>query len=306
MAVPHDTGQFGDLLDPRFQKIFFDQYEQLPDMLPTIFSFPPDNGRGDMRWSEVGEYGDFPAFAGSVVYDSISQGFDVLATHVEFASGMQVTRKMFDDDQYNIMDQRPSGLARAAQRTRQKHAARLFNNADSVDTFFYNHSEGLALVSDSHTTNAPDVDTSSGFDNMGTSALSAVAVASARIQMVGYRDDRGNRMVVQPTELWYPNSLYEVAYEIIASSGKVDTAENNANVHKGKYEGHEWNYMDDANNWFMADGPMRKQHLHWIDRVPLEFAMAEDLDTIIAKWRAYLRYSWAWTNWRWVFGAIVS
>lgn len=306
MGIPHDTGSFGDLLDPRFQKIFSEKFEELPDMIPTIFSFPPDNGRGDMRWSEVGEFGDFSEFTDSVIYDQQYQGFDVTQTHVEFASGMQVTRKMFDDDLYNIMDRKPSGLATAAQRTRQGHAARLFNNADSVDVFFYNHSEGVALVSDSHTTNAANADTSSGFDNMVTSALSATAVASARIQMVGFRDDRGNRISVMPDEIWVPNDLYEVAFEIVSSRGKVDTADNNANVHNGQYTIHEWNYLDDANNWFMGDSRMRKQNLHWVDRVPLEFAMAEDLDTIIAKWRAYMRYSWAWTDWRWCLGAIVS
>ena len=306
MGIPHDTGAFGDLLDPRFQKIFRDQYRELPDMLPTLFEFPADNGRGDMRWSEVGEFGDFSAFSGSVIYDQQFQGFDATQTHLEFASGMQVTRKMFDDDLYNIMDRKPAGLATAANRSRQKHAARLFENAASVDTFFYNHSEAVSLVSDSHTTNADGVDTSSGFDNAGTSALSATAVAAARIQMVGYRDDRGNRIAIMPDELWIPNALYEIAFEIVSSRGKVDTADNNANVHNGQYNIHEWNYMDDANNWFMGDSAKRKEHLHWVDRVPLEFAMAEDLDTIIAKWRAYMRYSWVWTNWRWVFGAIVS
>ena len=43
-------------------------------------------------------------------------------------------------------------LAQAANRTRQKHAARVFVNAASVDTFFYRNTENVALVSDSHTT----------------------------------------------------------------------------------------------------------------------------------------------------------
>ena len=54
MPVPHTSGQFGDLLDPRFQKIFHEQYRQLPDMLGELFTMPPDNGRDTMRWSSVG------------------------------------------------------------------------------------------------------------------------------------------------------------------------------------------------------------------------------------------------------------
>ena len=53
MAVPHTTGQFGDLLDPRFQEIFNDNFPQLNDMLSMLFNFPADNGRIDMRFGGV-------------------------------------------------------------------------------------------------------------------------------------------------------------------------------------------------------------------------------------------------------------
>lgn len=305
MAVPHTSGQFGDLLDPRFQKIFHDQYSQLPDMLGELFTFPPDNGRDTMRWSDVGAYSDWDEFTGTVGYQDASQGYDTIATHVEFASGVQVERKLYDDDQYNIMDQRPAGLATAANRTRQKHGARMLNNAFSVDTYFYVNSEGVALCSNSHTTTS-GASTSSGFDNLSTTALSATALAAARIQMVQFRDDAANRISLMPDEIWIPPDLYETAYEIVASMGKVDTANNNRNVHEGRYTIKEWNYLNDTNNWFLTDSSMRKMSCFWVDRVPVEFAFAEDLDTIVAKWRGYMRYSNAHTDWRWILGSQVS
>ena len=305
MGVPHTSGQFGDLLDPRFQKIFHEQYNQLPDMLGELFTFPPDNGRDTMRWSAVGAYSDWDEFTGTVGYQDASQGYDTIATHVEFASGVQVERKLFDDDQYNIMDQRPAGLATAANRTRQKHGARLLNNAFSVDTYFYVNSEGVALCSNSHTTTS-GASTASGFDNLATSALSATALAAARIQMVGFRDDAANRISVMPDEIWIPPDLYEEGFEIVSSMGKVDTAQNNRNVHEGRYTIKEWNYLTDTNNWFLTDSSMRKMSAFWVDRVPVEFAFAEDLDTIIAKWRGYMRYSNAHTDWRWILGSQVA
>lgn len=305
MAVPHTSGQFGDLLDPRFQRIFHEFLPQITDMLPEIYTFPPDNGRDSMMWSDVGAFADWAQFNGSVTYQSQSQGYDTTATHVEFASGTQVERKLFDDDQFHIMDQRPAGLSTAYTRTRQKDGLRMFNNAFSVDTFFYNNSEGVALCSDSHTTNS-GASTATGFDNQLTDALSATALTSAVIQMKGYRDDVANRMSVTPDELWYPTDLFAEAFEIVESLGKVETANNNRNVHHGKFTLKTSEYMDDANNWFMGDSMLRKQMLFWIDRIPVEFAFAEDLDTIIAKWRGYARYSNAWTNWRWVLGSQVS
>lgn len=305
MSVPHTSENFGDLLDPRFQKIFNEQYEQLPDMLNSLYTFENHNGRDDMKWSSVGTVPDFEEFTGNVNYNSQNEGYDTIALAKEYTNGIQISRKLFDDDQYNIMDQRPRALATAAQRTRQKHGAQLLNNAFSVDNTFATNSEGVALCSDSHTTTS-GASTASGFDNKGTSALSATAVASARTQMVGYRGDQAERISIIPDEIWIPNNLYEEAFEIVNSMGKLDTNNNNRNVHEGQYKIVEWNYLTDNNNWFMADSTMRKQSVFWVDRVGLEFAMAEDFDTFIAKWRSYMRYTSAWTDWRWIFGSQVA
>lgn len=305
MPVPHTSANFGDLLDPRFQRIFHEQYDQLPDMLPTLFTFAPDNGRADMRWSQVGALQNWPEFTGTVTYQSASQGFDTVATHREFASGIQIERKLFDDDQYQIMDQRPMALATAFVRRRQTDGSRIFNNAFSVDTFFYNNSEAVSLCNNSHSTNS-GASTATGFDNLTTSGLTATALSASRIQHVNLRDDQANRIMIVPDELWIPPDLFEIAFEIVSSMGKVDTAENNRNVHMGAYTIHEWNYMSDTNNWFLADSNMRRQSIFWVDRVAKEFAFAEDLDTLVAKWRGYGRYSLAHVDWRWIVGAQVS
>jgi phage major head subunit gpT-like protein len=305
MAVPHIPGNFGDLLDPRFQKIFNEQYKSVPDMLPMLFNFEPDNGRNSMQWSSVGTVPDFEQLSGNVSYNSQNQGYDVTATHVEFSNGIQVERTLFDDDQYNIINQRPKALAHAAARTRQKHGARILNNAFAVDTLFYANSEGVALCSNSHITTS-GASTANGFDNLGTASLTATAVAAARIQMTGFRGDQAERISVLPDELWIPPDLYEQAFEITKSAGKVDTANNNRNVHEGRYKVIEWNYLTDANNWYLVDSTLRNQSVHWVDRVALEFAMMEDFDTFIAKWRAYMRYSMAHTDWRWIMGHQVA
>ncbi|KKL06952.1 hypothetical protein LCGC14_2590910, partial [marine sediment metagenome] len=204
MPVPHTTGAFGDLLDIRFQKIFDDNFPQLNDMLPELFAFEPNNGRIDMRFSQVSGYGDIPKFNGTVTYQSAAQGYDTTLTPLEFASGIQVERRLFDTDQYGIMDQLPAGLARAGRRTRQKHGARQFNNSFSVDTKFYNNTEQVALCSGSHTTTVQTASTASGFDNLVTTALSATALATARIQMRGFRDAAANRGDIEPDEILFP------------------------------------------------------------------------------------------------------
>lgn len=308
MPVPHSSGNFGDLLDPRVTKLFYDELEQLPDLVGTVFQIAKSNDAYEVS-SETGALDDFSEFTGTVSYGSQNQGYDVRMTPLEFTKGIQIERKLYDDDRHNIWQSRPKELANAANRTRQKDAARLFNNAFSVDTKFYSHSEGVALCSDSHTTTS-GASTATGFDNLITSALSAVSFSAARIQMQGFLDDIGNRYYSMPNELWIPIDQFEVAQEIVKSSGKIDTANNNINVHKDAFtimpSENGWNYMTDTNNWFIADSRLRKRFAVWYERVPLEFAMAEELDTLIAKWRSYMRYGWMYQNWRFCLGASVS
>lgn len=300
---------FADLLDPRFKKLFNDRYNELPDRIRDFYSIVDGKSaptKDTYRTSEIGAFGDVPEFSGTVTYDDIYQQYDATITPKEYADGYQINRKLFDDDLYGIMDAKPKGLATALTRTRQKHGATIFNNAFSVDTTWLTGNDGVAMCSNSHTTTSPGVSTSAGFDNLSTAALSATAVAAGRLQMRGYRGDRAQRLSIMPDRLVIPIDLEETAWEIVNSSGKVDTANNNANFNKGKYQVVDWEYLTDANNWFMVDGTMMKDALTWVDRVGHEFAMVEDFDTLVGKWRIYCRYGLGYNGWRWILGFQVS
>lgn len=298
------SSAFADVLDPRFRRIFDDRFTDLPDMVSDFYNVIGGKLQVE-RFSNVGTLGDMPLFNGSVTYDDVYQGYDTAVTVLEMAQGIQIERRLFDDDQFSIIDQKPKALASTLYRRRQTDAARQFNNAFSVDDFFYNNSEGVALCSNSHTTTS-GASTSTGFDNLVTTSLSAVALASARIAMVQFRGDRAERIAVKPDTILIPPDLYEIAHEIVNSQGKVDTANNNVNVHKGQYDVKEWNYLTDANNWFLMDkGMMKDNGLVWIDRVKGEFAFVEDFDTLVGKWRTYARWGNAWIDWRFITGAFV-
>jgi hypothetical protein len=308
MSVPMISSGFGDLVDRRVTKLFYERYDELPDVVPVLFNMDSSSDQYETV-SQVGNLGDFTQFTGQVEYQDQSQGYDATATHIEFASGIQIERALYDDDRHGIWERRPTQLAEAANRTRQGHAARVFVNAGSVDTFFYRNTENVALVSDSHTTTS-GASTAAGFDNKATTAFSAAALLAAVIQMKGFRDDRGNRISIMPDEIWIPVDLYGTAFEVLESFGKTGGSNNERNVHYGGYkimpsEGG-WNYMSDATDWFLCDSKLRKQSLTWYERVALEFAQAEDIDTLVAKWRAYMRYSYMHNDWRWVLGSIVA
>jgi hypothetical protein len=306
MPFPHVSENFGDVLDPTFSRIFDEEFDQLPDMVPTMFTIVPTGPRGDStKWSYVGTIPDLTAFNGTIGYQAQNQGFDTTATHLEWASGIQVERKLFDDDEHQVMNQKPAALAMATIRTRQGHAAQIWNNAFSVNSAFYVNSEGVAMCSNSHTTNS-GASTATGFDNLTTASLTAAAVSAARTQMRGFRGDQAERISVMPDELVVPPDLQDRALEITKSELDPASANNAINPQSGRYRLIDWEYLNDTNNWFLHDSGLRRKSLFWIDRVQKEFGRTEAFDTLIAKFRVYTRYSFAWTDWRQVLGAQVS
>ena len=259
--------------------------------------------------SSVGAFGDMPVFTGTIAYDDVYQGYDVTYTHVEFAKGFKVERKLYDDDLYNVIARKPRGLALSAKRTQEKYAASVFNDAFSGagtiainGTTVLNNTEALSLCNSLHTSTA----SATTQDNSGTSSLSATAVEATRVAMAGFYDDRDNLISVQPDLILVPRNLEETAWEIISTKGKIDSAENNANFHYGKYKLAVWDYLSESNNWFMLDSSLAKMFLNWYDRIPLEFFQDKSFDTLISKFAAYARYSYGWSDWRWVYGHSVT
>lgn len=304
--MPAISTNFADLLDARFTRIFDEEFTDVPEIIQKYYDVVQGQYATD-RYSSVGTFGDMQPFNGTVAYDEIYQGYDTSVTTLEFTNGFQVERKLRDDAMYVSMDQKPKALAGSLYRTRQQHAARLFTNAFSVDNFFYTNSEGVAMCSNSHTTTS-GASTATGFDNLVTTSLSAVSLAAARTQMVNFRGDRAQKIVVQPSMLIVPDqgSMKETAWEILNSQGKVDTANNNRNMYNGMFSLSAEIWLEDANNWFLADGKLMKQNQIWVEKVRGEFKQIEDFDTLLMKWRVYARHGNLHRDWRHLVGASVS
>ena len=138
------NGSFADLLDPRFDEIFDTDYTSVPDMLEQFYETKTGTLLTE-RWSQIGALPDMTEFTGTVSYNDVSQGYDTTATFKEFAQGIQVERKLVEFDQFDIIMNKPKALAESVRRRRETDAMRPFNNAFSVDTFFYTNTEAVAM-----------------------------------------------------------------------------------------------------------------------------------------------------------------
>ena len=96
---------FGDLLDPRFRKIYDKEYAEniQESMVPMIFGMETST-KSEEKVSGIGGMSDIEDFDGQISYDTVGQLYDKTFTFPEKARGFKVERKLADDDQFGIMD----------------------------------------------------------------------------------------------------------------------------------------------------------------------------------------------------------
>lgn len=292
----YTSANYADLLEPGLRKAFADVFfqENQQSMASVLFDYV-ESRKAQEHDLEMGDVADFAPYTGTMPYDDTGEGYKTNYIHAEFARAMKLERKLVDDDLYNVIARRPQQLGLAAFRKRETDAASVFNNCVVAGI---TGGDGVALGSSAHPSNNGGASQS----NLGTTALSPTELDTARITMVKFKSNRGNPLTIQPDTIIVPVDLQSYAYEIISSRGKVDTAQNNVNFHYGSYKLVVWpNYLSSSTRWFLADSRIMKMYLKWFDRITPQFFRDTDFDTLTAKFAGYMRYSYGWSDWRWLY-----
>tara|TARA_Y100000310_G_scaffold205833_1_gene206187 strand:- start:436 stop:1350 length:915 start_codon:yes stop_codon:yes gene_type:complete len=304
MAVT--KGKFPDAINPIFRAMMEEPFDgEGLDIVKELYDTDTST-RPEERLTSISGLPKFPKFTGTLVYKDPVQGYDVTATHVTYAMGVQITRETWDDDQHGQIKRIFEGFKDAAWETRQDDGAQILNNAFVNDTEFYNHTEAVALCSNSHTSPDGDVSTSSGFDNLSTTSLSATALSAARYTMRLFKDFKGIRIDKVPDTLIVPAELDDEALKIVQTKVGLDTAAGDANVQAGRFRVVSSTRLTDTNNYFVTNSGIAKKSFIWYDRVPYETDRMESFDQFNFKGRAYMRYSYLWLCWQGILGFQVS
>ena len=243
----------------------------------------------------VGGFHDPQPFTGQIDYRGADPDYSVEYSHTEYANGFKVERKLFDDMQYESIFSSASEMGTAFGRKREKDAASVFNNAFSTTGY-----DSKALCEDDHPRSSSD---STAVDNEATLALSKANLDTVRQQLRAMVDSEGELVSVSPDTLLVPGELEMTAFELVRSQRDPETAENAANMFYGGLRLVVWDYLSDANAWFLIDSVLAKRYLKWYDRVATEFGAMEDFDTMQRKYRGYMRYSYGWSDFRWLVGS---
>ncbi len=295
MGGPYLSSNWGNLLEPGLREVFSDAFKEKASMLPAIFNMQTSEKAYEYDLQTDG-LGEAEEYNGTITYEGEVEGHKTTYTPKEYVKGTKIERSLVADDLYNIIDSKSRQLGIVMRRRREKDGASVFNNAF---TSTITGGDSLSLCNSAHTSK----NSSTTQSNTQTLAFTDVNVETMRQAIANFKDGKDNSIECNMDMLIVPLSLESKAWELINSKGKIDTANNNSNFHYGKYKLAVWNKLTDSTAWFGVDSQYMKMFLKWFDREPVQFFKASDFDSLMTKFAAYMRYSFGWSDWRWIMGS---
>jgi phage major head subunit gpT-like protein len=295
--MPQYSENFASLtdLDPVLTDIFYQKYRQIAPMRERVFSMR-NSTKAKETDQRIGSFSDPKPLKGSIQYQTVAGDFEVVYTHTEFADGFIAERRLIDDMQYDGIFKSASEMGTAFARKQEKDAASVFNNAFSSSYLGY---DSKALCADDHPRSQTD---STAVDNKLTLTLTTANVTTAINTMEAFGNDKGEEISIVPNLVIVPRALQQTALKLFGSPLDPESANNAVNVHGGM-NWFMWPFLTDSNAWFVVDSTMAQEYLKWYTRIPTEFGAMEDFDSFMRKFRGYMRYSYGWSDFRWVIGS---
>lgn len=298
----HISTDFGKLLEPGLRKIFFETYAEVPEQFSKFYKVNTSKKAKEYDYG-LGAFGDWTERTtelDTVDYGKMSAGLERVYTHKAFTKGFMIGRELYDDEQYRQINKMPAALARAGRAFVEKEAAKTFIKAFETTAKIY---DGKPLCAVDH----PLVDNSSKKGkNLIEGSLTDANLKLALKMMRETVDEAGNLITMNPTRLIVPPALEFVAKEIVNSTLKSGTNNNDINSIKGALEVCVYDFIGAANGgsdtaWFIQDANMHELNFFW--RVKPEFKQMEDFDTFVSKYRGYMRFSYGVSDWRGIIGS---
>jgi phage major head subunit gpT-like protein len=291
---------FADYLEPILNEVFWDNYDRefASDSVLRLFKNASSsmasekiNSLSGVGYLKERTAGNGPNFA------SVSALYQAEFTHAEYQASLPIDIQLIEDQNYINISMLAEEMGAAAGRTKRNHAASVFANAF---TSTYAGPDAVELCDASHPVGGSTI------SNIGSSVLSYPTVVSTRAAMRKFTDDKGIPAGIIPDTLIVPLDLEEQAWIIANSVGKPGTGNNDANFQNGLNVIVD-PYLSDTNNWFLADSRAASRRLIWFDRIMLQPSLVQpDAKDLNYYYGARMRFSYGWTDWRWVYGHSVS
>jgi hypothetical protein len=301
------TGGFSALLAPGLMDVAFNEIDAQQPQWPSVFNTDTSERayEEDLKVAGLGSMVPKPEGT-NTSFDDPLIGDSKRYTHASYGLGFRITREMYDDDLYSIMNQMSSELGRAAAYKIEVDAWSTLNNAFSSS---FTGWDALSLCNTAHTrldggtviANKPSSDVDFGY----------TAYQSALDFYNTLKDDRGRPQIMSPALLIIDPTFKWIAKEVLGSEYKPYTANNEINPLKGEIDENGFltcRYLTDADSWFLCSPPKKTKKsgghdMRFIWRTKPEMANADDFLSGDALYKIFTRYSMGFSEWRGVYGS---
>lgn len=309
-------GQFAQLMAPGLHDTFLHWIDLLQRDEEYSHIFHVETSK--MAYEDEVEFAGLPPLVEkpegeSISYSDAIQGGTKRYLHLTYGLGVRCSFELYEDDQYGVINQVPKALARSAQFIKEQQSFNIFNLGFSTVVT----TDGVSLFNTSHpllggpaaTSIAPGV--ASYIASAGTfpnrplvdADLSFTAIQAMVNQFERLPDSQGLPITIKPRTVIIPPELKWIAREILGSSHKPFTADNEINsILAEDLSYFVCHYLTGTTPWFVISDQM-SHRLKFFVRHELDEDFADDFDTRSIKQVSFMRFSVGATVWEGTWGS---
>ena len=286
-------------LEPGLNALFGLEYKQYENQTSEIYT----TESSDRAFEEEVMLSGFASAqvkpeGSGVSYDNAQETFTARYTNETIALAFAITEEAIEDNLYDRLASRyTKALARSMAQTKQVKGAAPLNNGFGTFT----SGDGVSLFNTSHTTIA------GSFSNtLATAAdLNETSLEQSLIDIAAMTDERGLKIAAKGMKMIIPSALQFTAERLMASAGRVGTADNDVNAIKSMGmipQGYSVNnFLTDTDAFMIiTDVPNGMKHF---ERTPLSTKMEGDFDTGNVRYKARERYVFGVSDPRGIFAS---
>ena len=243
-------------------------------LIPVLFDEIQSDNATEAISEMVGAL-DFKEWNGEFTYGEVKEGNSKVWTPLVWQAGMKYDRFLLSNAKLVNLKTENGMFALGAARTRNACAGGIFTYADQT-SFTVNGvslnwtltANGLPLASNAQTS----ANYSTTQDNLETLDLTEENLETVCQKMFDTKDENGKDCQLNPDTLVVPTALRKKALEIVGSTGKSDTGDNNVNVYDGNltvvvFDQFRKQSTKTGQPWCVMDSQAAKESLKWINRL---------------------------------------
>lgn len=290
-----------DALEGNINETWDAYHKMKKDFVPEIYNVITGNMAQFTDYT-IGASGQMTPWAGSVAYDSFTEGYTKQYKARKYSTGIQIERDMWEDKEYQRIKTKVNNAAYGVFKTLQYESAVLFNEAFSTTN--YTGPDSASLCSASHRS----VPGQTVQTNTGTSELNYDNLETTLRAMEDWTDDRGDKMLIQGDMVIASPYWRDTCKKLFGAEKEAFTNDNQQNIYKDfsflihpLITGKKWFVVNkdlmkggSGLNFFMRRDPRKLERDGDLEK--------GDFNTEILSWKAVGRWVKGWTNWFFIYG----